>query len=190
MGHSIPVFFIPLDRDAIPLGLKDWHSAESILGELWEKRFSVGLRKTVSRNWWHQDALGIICRNFGISGLEFINSEIVCLDSRELEIAAEALDRVLEKIADGIPKLDAADEKNGSIWGLRHYHDKGKIKRFSRERLRQAFVQAQPSYDVDEGGALGYDTVVGFFSFIKTFRAAVGDALSQKKCLLYVQPQP
>jgi hypothetical protein len=190
MGHSIPVFYVPLEQDAIPKNLNDWHSAESILGDLWEKRLSVGLRQTVSRNSWHQDALGTICRNLGISGLEFINLEIAALDSEELKIAAKALDKVLEKIADGIPKLDALDEKNGSIWTVRHYNDGKKFRRISREKMKQAFGLAKASYDVDEGGALGFKTVVGFSSYIKTFRAAVDDALNQKKYLLIVQPQP
>jgi hypothetical protein len=105
MSHHIPVFFLPIEPEQVPKDLHDWHSVLNALGVRLERRTEYGGRTSVSRNWWHQHALGLICKGLAIEGLGFVETEVACLDRKELEIAAAALDRVLDKIKAGIPDL-------------------------------------------------------------------------------------
>jgi hypothetical protein len=190
MSHRIPVFFLPIKREEVPENLKDWHSAMNVLGEWLERRADYGLRTSTSRNWWYQHALGLICTGLAIEGLEFAEAEIACLDKKELEAATNALSRVLQEIRDGIPHLGPGIDEEGSIWWLHHYWDEGGCKEYSAETMRKAFDESEAAYDIDVDTDVGYESVMGFYSFLKSLQAAVNEALSQDKSLLYVQPQP
>ncbi len=190
MSLRIPVFFFPIERDEVPENLDDWQSAMSIVGDRLESRDKYGLRTSISRNWWYQHAIGLICKGLAIEGLEFIDSEIACLDREELESAAIALDRVVQETRDGIPCLGPEIDKEGTIRWLHYYWVEGEYKPYSAETMGKAFEESQPAYDIDVAADVGYESVVGFYAFLKTLRAAVAEALSQNKSLLYVQPQP
>jgi hypothetical protein len=190
MSHRIPVFFLPIEQEQVPENLKDWHSAMNVLDERLERRADYGLRTSTSRNWWYQHALGLICTGLAIEGLGFVDAEIACLDRKELEAAANALDRVLREIRDGIPHLGPEIDEEGSIWWLHYYWDEGRYKEYSTETMRKAFDESEAAHDIDVDADVGYASVVGFYSFLKSLQAALNEALSQDKSLLYVQPQP
>jgi hypothetical protein len=190
MSHYISVIFLPIEGSAVPDSLKSWLVVEPFLKGWYERRHELGLRLSVSRNWWHQAALDQICKGLGIEGLEFVLSEIICLGAKELEAASKALDRVTAALADGIPDIGSFEVDHGPVWWLRHYIHEGEFKELPQGVLRRAFEEAQPSYDVNANKDHGFEAVVGFYSFVKSLGQAVGDALIQKKCLLYVRPQP
>jgi hypothetical protein len=190
MGYSIPVFFMPIARSELPPTLKSWHTVEPLLGELYPKAAATGLRESVSRNWWHQAALEHICQVLGIPGLDFVQLEIACLCGEELAAAARALDQVLNELSDGLPYLGSKAEETAEIELLRGNWGPEGFDYYASITLRNAFAKAEPSFRVDARVDYGLEAVVGFFSFVKSLRAALGEALSQEKCLLYVQPQP
>ena len=190
MSHRIPVFFFPIEPGEVPKDLHDWHSVLNALGMRLERRTEYRVRTSVSRNWWHQHALGLICKGLAIEGLRFVETEVACLGRKELEIAAGALDRVLDEIKAGIPDLGAEINREGSIWWLHHFADEDGYKRYSRETFEKAFDESRPAYDIDVDADVGYESVVSFYSFVKSLRAATNEALNQEKRLLYIQPQP
>lgn len=184
MGHYIPVFFVPIEKVQLPEELPNWHSALRILNEF-AGAGRPAVRQSTSRNWWHQYALRILCQAFGIQGLEFLQSEIACICDRELAAAAQALDIVMDKTANGIPFLGASAEENAAIRGLRD-----DLAQVSLDELAIAISQVRPLRKVDPPVDSGFEAGIGFFAFIKSLRAAIGEAIDEKKCLLYVQPQP
>ncbi len=191
MNYCIPVFFLPINRDNIPDSLTGWHSVMPVLETHLQRRQESGLRTSTSRNWWYQYALQLICTGLSIPGLGFVSAEVVCLDNSQLVAAAMALDTILDRLQrGGIPSLGADIEAEGSIRCLRYdcYHGNSSL--FSEETLRKAYEESHASYEVEDAVDDGYQAVVGFYSFLKSFRAVVSEALVQNKLLLYVQPQP
>jgi len=182
MGHSIPVFFFPIEKSELPEELESWWSVEPILSSRWEKRVEFGIRSTTSRNWWHQDALNQICKGLGVEGLEFILSEVVCLCEQELEVASAALEKIVHQLAGGLPSLGNHEVEHGAVWWMRQYESEGSFE--------EAFGKAQPTYDASASKDIGFEATVAFCSFIKSLQQAVIEALDQDKCLLYFQPQP
>jgi hypothetical protein len=190
MSHYIPVFFAPIEKDKLPEKPETWNSVEHVLVDLWKRRGESGLRLTTSRNWWHQHALSLISTGLKIGGLEFIQSEVVCLETKGLVAALRALDEVLARIRDGIPDLGPENEEHGSIWGLRHYYNGNDTQAFSKGLLRRAFEDSEVVAESKSDHDIGYDSVVAFYCFVRSLRATVIECLSAEKCLLYVQPQP
>lgn len=175
MSHYIPVFFFPVKEAEIPQQLSGWEDALSLIGKRFENRRKSGLRESVSRNWWHQYTLDLICKGLQIDGLEFIRSEIVCLHVNELKAALKALDTVLNKVADDIPNLGPFEDTD--IEGLRIPKHKKAVKR------------AKSSYKINVKTDWGFNATVGFYSFVKSLREAMLEAIAKKQCLLYVQIQ-
>lgn len=190
MSHYIPVFYFPVDKYELPTELKDWRSVENLIGERLNKREEYKLWVSTSRNGWFQHALGLICDSLNIEGHEFIQSEIACLDIEEIQLAIKALEELLNSIRDGIPDLGAKIEKEGSILFLRRYYKGNKMKKYSAKDLRRAYNEAKPNNDIEGVPDVGYESIVNFYSFIKSLLASARDCLRQGKCLLYVQPQP
>lgn len=176
MSHYVPVFFFPVEESQVPQTLVVWDDALPLMKDRLENRDEFGLRESVSRNWWHQHALDLLCRGLQIGGLEFINSEVVCLRTDELETASEALDAVLNRIADDIPDLGSFEHTD--IEGLRIPEHK------------RAIEQAQSSYRIEVDADWGLEAAIGFYSFVKSLREAISEALVGNQCLLYVQIQP
>ncbi len=189
MSNSIPVFFFPISNDELPVELKDWHSAENLLSSKWENREQNGLRTSTSRNWWHQHVVGLICEHLQIDGLEFLQKEIICLDSKQIETGIIAIGELLDSCQSGIPKLTPEMEKEGSIWFLRNYYEGNKDKQFSANQFEKAYAESSVVVEVN-GAETGYDSLVDFFSFLKSLQASFQECLSQNKKLFYVQPQP
>lgn len=176
MSHYISVFFFPVEESQAPQGLTVWEDALPLIKDRLANRHKFGLRESVSRNWWHQHALDLLCKGLQIGGLEFINSEIVCLRADRLKAASRALDTVLNKIADGIPNLGQFEHTD--IEGLRI------------PEHRSAIEQAKPSYEIEVDADWGFEATVGFYSFVKSLREAICEAIAENQCLLYVQIQP
>jgi hypothetical protein len=176
MSHYIPVFFFRVDESRVPEHLETWEDAMSLLGNRLESNCQSGLRESISRNWWHQNALNLICRGLQIDGLGFVDSEIACLRGDDLQAASEALDVVLSSIADGIPDLGRFEHTD--IDGLR------------LPEHRRAIKQAKPSTKVSVDADWGFEAAVGFYSFVKSLREAIREAIAESQCLLYVQIQP
>ena len=189
MCYSIPVFFFPISNDELPVELKDWHSAENLLSKKWESREQNGLRTSTSRNWWHQHAISLICKHLQIDGLEFLHKEIICLDAKQMEAGIQALGKLLDSCQSGIPQLTPEMEKEGSIWFLRNYYEGNKDRKFSAKQIEKAYAESRVVAQVN-GADTGYDSLVDFFSFLKSLRASLQECLSQNRKLLYVQPQP
>ena len=189
MSHSIPVFFFSISNDELPVELKDWRSIENLLSSKWENREQNGLRTSTSRNWWHQHAISLICEHLQIEGLEFLQKEIACLDSKQIKIGIIAIGKLLDSCQSGIPKLTSEMEKEGSIWFLRNYHKGNKDKQFSTNQFKKAYAESLAVTEVD-GADTGYNSLVDFFSFLKSLRVPLQECLSQNRKLLYVQPQP
>jgi hypothetical protein len=176
MSHYIPVFFFPVEKSQVLKVFAAWEDALPFMKGRLENRRKFGLRESVSRNWWHQHALDLLCRGLQIGGLEFINSEIVCLCDDGLKAASKALDAVLTKIADGIPNLGSFEHSD--IEGLRI------------PEHRSAIGQAKPDYEIRVEADWGFEATVGFYSFVKSLREAICEAIAENKCLIYVRIQP
>ncbi len=189
MSYSIPVFFFPISNDELPVELKDWHSAENLLSKKWESREQNGLRTSTSRNGWHQHAIRLICEYLQIDGLEFLQKEIICLNAKQIKAGVEAMGKLLVSCQSGIPKLTPEMEKTGSIWYLRNYYEGNKSKEFSIAQIEKAYAESHVAIEVNSADT-GYDSLVDFFSFLKSLQASLQECLSQNKQLLYVQPQP
>jgi hypothetical protein len=190
MGYSIPVIFFSVDKSELPAELESWLDVISLLGEHDTRRDELGWHESVSRNWWHQDALDKICRGLGIEGLNFITIEVSCLDAVELETAATALDTVIDSVRSGIPELGDVEPDPGTIWWLRHNTcSDGRHELVSPETFARAFEVAQESDAVNYGGG-GYAGLVSFYAFVKLLRQVIRSTMADGKYLLYVQPQP
>lgn len=190
MSHSIPVFFFPISDDELPDRLDNWHSAELLLSEKWDNREQNALLTSKSRNWWHQHAISLICRHLQIDGLEFLQREIACLDMKQIQVGVSAIDEFLISCQRGIPELPSEMEKEGSIWFLRNYFEGNKVKMFSASQIEKAHSESCVVHEIKGLADSGYDSLVEFFSFLKSIRATLQECLSQNNKLLYVQPQP
>ena len=190
MSHYISVFFFPIGDDEIPDNLESWHSAEKLLRVNCDNRERNELRTSVSRNWWHQHAIGLICEYLQISGLEFLKLEIACLDMNEIQAGISAINEFLTSCRHGLPELTPDMEKEGSIWFLRNYFEGNKERKFSTSQVERAYAESCDVPEVKGFADIGYDSLVGFFSFLKSLRASLQECLSQNKKFLYVQPQP
>jgi hypothetical protein len=176
MSHRIPVFFFRMDESRLPGKLATWEDAMSLLEDGLESNRRFGLRESVSRNWWHQNALNLICQGLQIDGLEFVNSEVACLRGDDLQAASRALDELLSRVADGIPNLGSLEHTD--VEGLRI------------PEHRNAIEQAKPSAKVSVDADWGFEAAVGFYSFVKSLREAIREAIAESQCLLYVQVGP
>jgi hypothetical protein len=189
VSYCISVILLPVDRSELPTQLESWHDVWQLLNERYKHRDELGWHDSVSRNWWHQDALNQICRGLGIKGLGFIYEEIVCLDRAELELAAAALDTVSDSIKYGIPDLGDAEIEHGAIWHLRHTYSDGEYRLVHTETFERAFRTAKLS-DAENYGQTGFKALVSFYAYVKLFRQVVKNTITEDKSLLYVKPQP
>jgi hypothetical protein len=190
MSHSIPVFFFLLDCSEAPSRLESWSDAEQLIGSHYSRQDDQAIWSSVSRNWWHQDAVAKISQKLNIAHLEFTMSEVALLQVDELETAAESLDSLLSSFAGGVPDLGPIDSNDGTLWWLARGIEDNEVIELSSQDVQVAFQEARASRSVDEGSVVGYRSLVGFFSFLKSLRQALGEAMDGRKCLLYVRPQP
>lgn len=190
MSHYIPVFFFPVDDHEIPKALDRWDTASDLIGERYGKQEEYKMREVISRNWWFQETLNLLCSGLDITGLDFVLMEIACLNENQLQDAKLRLNEVLEKIRFDVPNLGSEIEGNNCIWYLRHYYKNGKKKRYSSHEMQKPFIDSEPKFIVRNFTDIDYQSKVDFYSFIKSLKSCIEDCLSSGQKLLYVQPQP
>jgi hypothetical protein len=190
MGHTIPVFFIPIRRENIPDKLETWHDAELIISDLVENHLRDSFWVSSSRNWWHQDATVKICQHLGIPGLEFTLCEVSVLYNDEIQIAIRALNALLVYMSSGYLDLGPITENDGTLSVFTKEMVNNKVLKITKKYRQKAFDEAKATNDVDEGSAQGHQALVGYYSFLKSLHQAILIADEEKKCLLYVMPQP
>ena len=176
MSHNIPVYFFRVGKSQVLKKLVTWEDALPLLEKSLGNNRLFGLRESVSRNWWHQNALSLIGRGLHVNGLEFVNAEVACLCEDTLYAAFEALGIVLSSTADGIPNLGRFEHTD--------------IERLPSDEHRKAFSQAKPSSNIKVAADWGFEATVSFFSFIKSLHEATREAIEEGQCLIYVQMQP
>jgi hypothetical protein len=188
MSHYIPVAFLPVSSDEKPENLDDWSSVWKLLEEKSDNYELTGLRTSTSRNWWHQHAIDLICKHLHIDNLNSLQEKITWLNEQQIQAALYAIDQFFALCQNGIPELAPEMEKEGSIWCLRHYYDeKQNVKGFSAEQFNKAYSESDAVYDNTDIAENGYNTLVKFFSFLKSVRATLQECLNLKKNFLYVQ---
>lgn len=185
MGYSIPIIFLPIKKREQPRKLRSWEDGINLLNRYYEVRDKVGLRISTSRNWWLKEFLDETCKALNISDLEFIREEITVLDTNKLTKAIRAVDALIQQMTSS--KLAISAKTINEIWGF-----DGEIANSNHAELfTKAFYEAEAFYDsYATDGFFTYKGVVDFFSFIKTLRLTMQEALEQDKYLLVVQPQP
>ena len=181
---------MPISDDECPETLEDWHSAEDLLREKWSCRKHNGLLQSASRNWWHQHAISLVCEHLRIGGLDFLQHEFACLDQNQIQEANSAIGEVLMACQHGIPKLTPKMEEEGSIWFLRNYFKGNREMKFTTSQIEQAFTEARAVLEIEGFADSGYNSLVEFFSFLKSVQVVLQSCLNQNKKLIYVQPQP
>lgn len=182
MGHHTPVCFFHIDKQKLPQDLHIIHTAES--SEIWDDGAKYGIWKVTSRNWSYQFGLHAICEELGVLELDFVVAEFAYLYDKDLKAAAAAVEQLLSKISDEIPTLSNSENKD-PIWWL---HETPFGEKFSPDAFRKAFAEAEASYDVDFEfkGHGGYeDRVIGFYSFLKSLRKALLEAISTDRVFVY-----
>ncbi len=182
MGHSIPVFLIPISDDEIPTKLENWHSAYDILNKYADVSNENKCWKVTSRNWWLEWHLIRLCEFFKIKGFEFIGKEIACLGNDELLNGRIAIGKLLDDISDGMPDFPPGFYPDENLLGYRD---------IPGQKFREALQESKPSFDFyAHDDAESYDGLVDFFSFVKSVQTAIDYSLEKKKFLLIIQPQP
>ena len=123
--------------------------------------------KTHSYWGWVQNELTLFCRDWQITGLEFVKvpddihrPAVHLLCSEDLNRAAQALKQVADIMAEGKGLLNT--------YNAPHIED------------REAFEKAQPLIKV-----VYWDTPSISSTFIKSLSVAINDAIRKQKCLFY-----
>ncbi len=191
MSHYLPVFFFLVDEGELPRELNGWLSVQGLIGDRSENRAGAEFHYSVSRNWWHQQALMEIAEALKVEGLAFVQSELACLRADELRAASASLEHVINEAQQGLPQARQVVKDHGPLWWVIHDLDSNyKTYEVPIEEVRRAFEAAEVVFKASASVDGGYEATVAFFSFIKSLHATTQAALVRNKCLLYVQPQP
>lgn len=177
MGHNSPIYFFHIDKQKLPQDLYDIHGIESL--EIWGECDNNEIWEVTSRNWSYPFGLHAICEELEISGLGFFVSEFAYLDCQATKEALAAAEQLLLEILNGIPILSNT-ERGDPIWWL---HETCYGEKFSSDIFRQAFDEAEVSYDIDDGKYK--NSIVGFYSFLKSLRKAMREAISTDRVFVY-----
>ena len=187
MSYFLPVYFIPVDRDEVPLRCETWSDVEPLIALRHSKKDSTNLYVSTSRNWWHEDALGQICRGVKVAGLEFISEEIVLLEATQIQDAIDGLENILSLVQEGVPDLGEYEVDHGSVWWLKRASD---TREFTKEEFVKAFELSAPVIDAKVEAEMGFGALVGFYTYLKSLKQSLQEAQGQNKLWLYVQPKP
>ena len=190
MGYSGITVFFPVLNSSLPARLESWLDVADLMNEYYKNPQESGFRSISSRNWAYQDALQQLCQSLEISGLQFLYSEVICLGVSDLQSDLSALDEILLSISDGFPTVAKNTEENNSLWWLQRDVVNGVTVEIPEDDIRKAFRAAKAEHDVSPKKDVGYEALVGFFSFIKSLREAINEAIQNEMNLLYVIPQP
>lgn len=175
MGLEIPIFFFPVDCTEINLIPAEAHVMEEMIVNRTESPEVSGLRQAASRNWWHLVVVRNLCSHADLKGLNFLDHTIAKLDSEALRQAGSSLDAILELCATRFKSVQTADP---DILMLLESENDG------------AFEASSEIHDVTPRADLGFEAALGFYSFLKSLRAGINEALSAGQCLIYYRPEP
>lgn len=175
MGSEVPIFFFPVDCTEINVIPAEAHVIEEMIVNRIESPEVSGLRQAASRNWWHLVVVRNLCSYAGLKGLNFLEHTIAKLDSEDLRQAGSSLDAILELCATRFKSVQTADP---DILSLLESESDG------------AFEASSEMYDVTPESDRGFKASLGFYSFLKSLRAGINEALSAGHCLIYYRPEP
>jgi hypothetical protein len=179
MGHNIPTFFFPVHKDDLKGSEFSEKFVQEVLGEKYETRFDEGVREVSSRNWWYQETALELAKQLDISGLNFLLEELLLLDKPSLSQAADSLAQLISEISSTIPVFSEYEQEEYSG-----------IKELRKVDCSLAYERSSPAYEVNPSVDSGFEAVVGFYSFLKSMRAAIYSALEKDQYLIYYRPQP
>ena len=165
MSHEIPVFAFPVELARVASGM-DSDEALALAPEepkdLW---------MATSRNWWYQGFLTDVLGAYeGFSELGYLLQDLALVRPEWLASRASQLRALVRAIYDrpqGFLGLSMVSETPESLRGV----------------IEEAYV----SRNLDDDSQLAFGN---FFSFLLSQAAALEEAHSSGKALLYVQPQP
>ncbi len=177
MGHSISVLIFSIHPSEVPSRLSSWLDAVDLISDRWNRREQEGntdgLMVSTSRNWWHQHLLYLMCKEYGIRGLEFAAQEIAILSTKELSAAEAGLGELFGRFeAHRLPEKLDFFEAYADILGPQFF---------------TAFETAQAAAEIDQYD-LGFEAAVSFCAFLKSLRRMIQLALQQNTPLLFVMP--
>jgi len=169
MSHRIPVFYMPVDVG----GDVDIDVAKLLVAMAYDDRAGCQLCSSTSGGWWHPKVTLLLCESWNVFGLEFMRSEVACLERRAVQRAANAITWILELVGKcGLP--DPVCELAPALGAERP------------ERLLAAARAAEPTLEVDEHAG----AVSSFFTFLVSLRQVLRDAAAAERHVLWCAPQP
>ena len=179
MGHNIPTFFFPVHKDDLKGSELSEEFVQELLGNKYDSRFDEGIREVSSRSWWYQETTLELAKLLDISGLKFLSEELLLLDYLGLSQASNSLAQLTSEISSTIP-----------IFSEHVQEEYSGIKELRKVDCSLAYEQSSPAYEVNPSVDSGFEAVVGFYSFLKSLRAAIDSALENDQYLIYYRPQP
>jgi len=124
-----------------------------------------------SRNWWYQDLVKTLCDLYaGFDELRYLTDIVAIVPNEAIASKIEAVKRLLATINENTRPFVDATARHGA----------------TAEEVRQNITEAQVNRDVDDDSRRAFSN---FFSFLVSHVAALEEAQSSGKCLLYVQAQ-
>lgn len=131
-----------------------------------------GLRKSASRNSWHEIALNQISLGLGVDNLEFVvNNHFSCLVPSDLPEVLVNLDMVIASISEGIPDLGK--------------HESPEIENLKRPENSNAYMEASPSFDIQYD-----DSATSFYSFVLSLRECVQYCTDNHRAFIFMRGLP
>jgi hypothetical protein len=177
MGEVIEVFMLPFDEGDCPelKGLGTYGDIFQFLPdyEAWKADpAKFGLRKSASRNSWHEVTLHQICQGLGLVNLEFVISDhFSCLDTEDLSRVLADLNIVINSLSEGIPDLGK--------------YESPEIEYLRRPENLESFEKASPSYDVQYD-----DSATSFYSFLMSLNECIQYCINNHKSFLFMRGLP
>ena len=124
-----------------------------------------------SRNWWYQELVKTLCDLYaGFDELRYLTHIVAIVPSEAIATKIQAVKRLLATINENPQPFVDATPRHGA----------------TAEEVRENITQAKVNRDVDDDSKYAFSN---FFSFLVSHVAALEEAQSNGKCLLYVQAQ-
>ena len=164
MSHEIPVFAGAVECSAVLGRPLSYDEALSLIPE--------GSWLSTSRNWWYQGLVRELCDAYAsFDELRYLTEVFAVVPAAELATRIQAIKRLITTIKENTEPFVAV-----TPW-----------RRESVEEVRRCIEQAEVLRDLDDDCRYAF---ANFFSFLVSQVAALEEAQSAGKCLLYVQAQP
>jgi hypothetical protein len=168
MGHTIPVFFFPLDKEDLPEKFDEWNDATDLISDKMNKGNSW---ESTIKGWWDQLLIEYLCEEFKISDLDFLNKEIVYLDQIKIKDGLNSIQKLIK-----IFNYDTL--KNIGFDSI--------FEELKKEILNYKIDDIKPLIKNDDDK----DTLEHIIIFIKSIQFVMEYCIKNNKLFVYVQPQP